>query len=133
MTPGTFVPRPPLLAGLLLSLWVLPFKNYPCHSDKLPGTLFETYDTTLSCVRLWLLGFRFFLLPVKGSFQLSITVPYFAIGLRTYLRLEVDAPQIPVKYPVNGTLVTMLAPSQLRLRDYHTLWYGFPADFGFPG
>ena len=95
--------------------------------------LFETYDTTHRCVRLSLLGFRFFSLPVKGSFQLSITVRYFAIGLKTYLRLEVDASRIPVKYPVNSTLVTMLAPSQLRLRGYHTLRRIFPDNFDFPG
>ena len=87
MTTGTFVPRASVicervrrahshftLARLLLSLWVLPFKNYPRHSDELPGTLFETYDTTHRRVRLWLLGFRFFALPVKGAFQRSITV-----------------------------------------------------------
>ena len=118
---------------MLLSLWVLPFKNYPCHSDELPGTLFETYDTTHRCIRLLLLGFRFFSLPVKGAFQRSLTVRYFAIGLKTYLRLEIDASQIPVKYPVNSTLVTMLAPSQLRLRGFHTLWRVFPDNFDFPG
>ena len=84
-------------------------------------------------VRLKLSGFRFFELPVKGSFQRSITVRYFAIGLKTYLRLEVDAPHIPVKYPVNGTLVTILAPPQLRLRGYHTVLRAFPGDFDFPG
>lgn len=30
----------------LLSLRVLPSKNYPCHINTLPGTLFETDDTT---------------------------------------------------------------------------------------
>ena len=49
-----------------------------------------------------LLGFRFFLLPVMGTFQRSITV-LFAIGLKLYLRLEVDASQIPIQYPVNNT------------------------------
>ena len=37
-----------------------------------------------------------------GTFQRSITV-LFAIGLKLYLRLEVDASQIPIQYPANGT------------------------------
>ena len=38
-----------------------------------------------------------------GSFQCSITV-LFAIGLKTYLRLEVDVPHIPASYSGDGTL-----------------------------
>ena len=37
-----------------------------------------------------------------GTFQRSITV-LFAIGLKLYLRLEVDASQISIQYPVNST------------------------------
>ena len=37
-----------------------------------------------------------------GTFQRSITV-LFAIGLKLYLRLEVNASQIPTQYPVSGT------------------------------
>ena len=37
-----------------------------------------------------------------GAFQRSITV-LFAIGLKLYLRLEVDASYIPIQYPVNST------------------------------
>ena len=37
-----------------------------------------------------------------GTFQRSITV-LFAIGLKLYLRLEVDASYIPIQYPVNST------------------------------
>ena len=56
--------------GLLLSL-----RLSSRHSDKLPGTLFETHVTTpKSSDTLWLLGFRVFELPVKGSFQLSLAV-----------------------------------------------------------
>ena len=36
-----------------------------------------------------------------GAFQRSITV-LFAIGLKLYLRLEVDASYIPTQYPVNS-------------------------------
>ena len=36
-----------------------------------------------------------------GTFQRSITV-LFAIGLKLYLRLEVDASYIPTQYPMNG-------------------------------
>ena len=31
---------------LLLSLRVLIVNDYSCHIDELPGTLFETHDTT---------------------------------------------------------------------------------------
>ena len=37
-----------------------------------------------------------------GTFQRSITV-LFAIGLKLYLRLEVDASRILIQYPVNNT------------------------------
>ena len=37
-----------------------------------------------------------------GTFQRSITV-LFAIGLKLYLRLEVDASYISIQYPVNST------------------------------
>ncbi len=37
-----------------------------------------------------------------GTFQRSITV-LFSIGLKLYLRLEVDASRIPTQYPMNGT------------------------------
>ena len=37
-----------------------------------------------------------------GAFQRSITV-LFAIGLKVYLRLEVDASYIPIQYPANST------------------------------
>ena len=37
-----------------------------------------------------------------GTFQRSITV-LFAIGLKLYLRLEIDASKIPIQYPVNST------------------------------
>ena len=37
-----------------------------------------------------------------GSFQCSITV-LFAIGLKTYLRLEVDVPYLPASYSGDGT------------------------------
>lgn len=50
-----------------------------------------------------LLDFRFFSLPVTGSFQRSLAV-LFAIGLNKYLGLEVDSPHIPASYPRDGTL-----------------------------
>ena len=37
-----------------------------------------------------------------GTFQRSITV-LFAIGLKLYLRLEVDTSLIPTQYPVSST------------------------------
>ncbi len=40
-----------------------------------------------------------------GTFQRSITV-LFAIGLKLYLRLEVDASYVLIQYPVNNTLDT---------------------------
>ena len=49
--------------------------TYSRHSDKLPGTLFKT-DVTFpkESNPPWLLDFRVFSHPVKGSFQLSLTV-----------------------------------------------------------
>ena len=41
-----------------------------------------------------------------GTFQRSITV-LFAIGLKEYLRLEVDASYIPIQYPVNSNQDTV--------------------------
>eukprot|EP00828_Plagiopyla_frontata_P020404 TRINITY_DN2609_c0_g1_i2.p1 TRINITY_DN2609_c0_g1~~TRINITY_DN2609_c0_g1_i2.p1 ORF type:complete len:295 (+),score=-66.29 TRINITY_DN2609_c0_g1_i2:100-984(+) len=75
VTLGTFIPSPWQTAGLLVSLRMLHYQNYPCHQDKLPGTLFKTHDRTpQGTVPLQLLGFRGFSHPVKGSFQLSLTV-----------------------------------------------------------
>ena len=76
VTHGKLIPSPLQAADFLLSLWIL--WNYPRHLDKLPGPLFETYVTTpKSRNMLYPLGFRFFLLPVKGSFQLSLMVLIF--------------------------------------------------------
>ena len=48
-------------AEFLLSLRVLVLNNYPCHIDKLPGTLFKTHDTTTNCsITLSLSGFKVF-------------------------------------------------------------------------
>jgi hypothetical protein len=73
VTYGTFIP---------LLLWTAEycfryeyFVNYSCHFDTLPGPLFETYDTTPKCcIILSPLGFRIFLLPFTGTFQLSLMV-----------------------------------------------------------
>lgn len=46
--------------------------------------------------------FQVFSLPVKGTFQRSLAVLY-AIGLWSYLRLEVDAPRLPVSFPRDST------------------------------
>ena len=78
-------------------------KDYPRYLHTLPGPLFETYDTTpKSRIILYPLGFRIFSLPVTGSFQLSFTV-LSAIGLKTYLRLEVNTSQLPAQYPMYST------------------------------
>ena len=62
-----------------------------------------------------------------SSFQLSFIVLY-AIGLKTYLRLEVGASQIHAQYPMYATLDTR-TPFAFFLRDYHPLWYHFPENF----
>lgn len=56
---------------------------------------------------------------------------YCAIGLKTYLVLEVDDSQVPARIPTHGTQETSRSPSGLRLRDCHTLWSVVPDKFGF--
>ena len=70
MTIGHFHTLSLVYCGFLLSL-----RFSSRHLNKLPGTLFETHVTTpKSSNTLWLLGFRVFELPIKGSFQLSFTL-----------------------------------------------------------
>lgn len=52
----------------------------------------------------------------------------FAIGLKTYLELEVDAFQIRAQFPMYTTQDTH-SPSGFPLRSYHPLWHSFPGDF----
>lgn len=107
-------------------------KDYPYHLNTLPGPLFKTDGTTSkSSASLLLLGFRFFELPVKGSFQRSITV-LFSIGLKFYLRLEVEC--LLSSCPVSSGQYSRTRSnlSKLNLRGYHTLWLFFPEELNFP-
>ena len=101
MTSRTLVRCLSQVAGILLSLRILFWIILATSINS--QVRYSKRTTQLTQCHLWLLGFRFLSLPVKGSFQLSIAVPYFAIGLKTYLRLEVDASHIPAQYPVNGS------------------------------
>ena len=58
-----------------------------------------------------------------GTFQRSITV-LCAIGLKLYLRLEVDASCIPIQYPMNSTQELIQIPLSY-LYEAITL-YGLP-------
>jgi hypothetical protein len=62
----------------------------------------------------------------------SFRSPYYcAIGLKTYLALEVGVSQISARYPTHGTQDEAPELSVLRLRGYHTLWRAFPGKFNF--
>jgi hypothetical protein len=74
---------------------------------------------------------------VSGSFHLPSEVLfsvrshyYCAIGLGTYLGLEVCTSQLPARYPTHGTQDTSSLASSVRLRDFHPLWSAIPGAFG---
>lgn len=91
-----------------LSLWMLPFKDYPRHINGLPSTLFNTDDTTLEVpYRTMAVRFQVLLTPYYGCFSTFPRSTGCAIGLTLYLRLEVDAPRIHAKYPIGATLDTV--------------------------
>jgi hypothetical protein len=114
----------------------------PCHGSKLPGPLFKTDAWTL-CPRAvkpasFLGGLmRLCNQLVSGSFHLPSEVLfsvrshyYCAIGLGTYLGLEVCTSQLPARYPTHGTQDTSSLASSVRLRDFHPLWSAIPGAFG---
>lgn len=57
----------------------------------------------------------------------------FAIGLGTYLELDVSATQLPTAKSGSGTQDTRNLPSHLSLRDYHPLWYRTSTGFRVDG
>jgi hypothetical protein len=62
----------------------------------------------------------------------SFRSPYYcAIGLKTYLALEVGVSQISARYPTHGTQDKAPALLVLRLRGYHTLRRAVPGNFNF--
>ena len=54
---------------------------------------------------------------------------YCAIGLESYLELEVYAPQIHARYPTHVTLDTQKSSTGLPLQGYHPLRRPVPGDF----
>lgn len=64
VTSSTFILRPLQAAGLSLSL-----RLSACHSDVLPGPLFETDGTTLSRTILSTAKFRGLFTPCQGIFS----------------------------------------------------------------
>ena len=78
--------------------------------------------------------------PVSGAFHpppgvlFTFRSRYWcAIGLRTYLALEADGPQLPTPYPRCGTREPGHHPPHLLLRGFHPLWRPIPGHFGFDG
>ena len=60
----------------------------------------------------------------------SFQSPYYcAIGLGTYLGLEVSASHIHARYPTHATRDPPNSLSDLPLRGYHPLRHHFPEDF----
>ena len=73
---------------------------------------------------------RTFDLPSRVLFSFHSRY-YCAIGLETYLGLEISVPRIHARYPTRATLDTQNLPLNLLVRDYHPLWYNVPVDFRF--
>ena len=78
--------------------------------------------------------------PVSGAFHpppgvlFTFRSRYWcAIGLRTYLALEADGPQLPTPYPRCGTRELGHHPSHLLLRGFHPLRRPIPGHFGSMG
>ena len=71
---------------------------------------------------------RSFDLPSRVLFSVHSRY-YCAIGLETFLGLEVSVPRIHARYPTRGTLDTQNLLLSLLLRDYHPLWCDVPVDF----
>jgi hypothetical protein len=71
---------------------------------------------------------RSFDLPSRVLFSFHSRY-YCAIGLETYLGLEVSVPRIHARYPTRGTLDTRNLLLSLLVRDYHPLWCNVPVDF----
>lgn len=77
---------------------------------------------------------------VSGSFHLPSGVLcnfrsryYCAIGLGSYLELEVPASHLPARYPTHGTRDPPNLPSDVPLRGYHPVPRSVPGDFGLVG
>ena len=72
-------------------------------------------------------SFRFFSHCSRSAFQLSLALLLRYRSCASYLDLEVDTPMF-MPLPRGTTL--LVRSFRLRLRDYHSLWCCFPADFG---
>ena len=111
MTPGAFTPRSSLLASLLLSL------RLPVVAVSLATQMHSLarYSKRTTQTRR---SVPFDVYEVSGSFntlsRVLFNVPsryLYAIGLETYLRLEVDDSQFPAPFPGSSTLDTFTACS----------------------
>ena len=102
VTSGTFRPVSSLPARSRVCYESL-FASYSRHRDTLPGTLFKEHDRTpQGPILLSLLDFRAFHAPSGVLFNFPSQYSS-AIGLNTYLVLEVNASQIPAPFPRSST------------------------------
>ena len=103
VTTGTFTPRPSLLADLSLSLRLpldelaLPRRCTPWH--VIPNVRHKHFCPCRSIT----LRFQALLTPCHGFFSTFPHGTYCAIGLETYLRLEVRDPRLPAPFPGSST------------------------------
>ena len=82
-------------------------------------------------ISLWLSGFKLFAPPVRGTFQLSVTL---LVHYRSRVIFRVGCLWHPIhaRYPTHTTLASSTT-TVLPLRDYHPLWCDVPVNFGFDG
>ncbi len=131
MTLGIFIPHPSLLAGCCFrsesdfSVFLSPLKctPWPVIRNVRYNSL-EQYHSIL-------IRFQGLFTPYYGFFSAFHHSTVFAIGLETYLRLEVDASQIPCQYPMAGTQDTCTSAKKI-LRDCHPLRFLIPEKFVLP-
>lgn len=72
---------------------------------------------------------------ISSAFQLLLRMLFnfpsrysYAIGLKTYLELEVIGPRLQTQYPMRPTHKLGNFPSGVCLRGYHALWRVVPDD-----
>ena|GEM_PF-3627907 len=105
VTKGTFIPLPsPCGCGISVSLGVRTVKPLPSPLRCTPWPVIrnERQNALAPCLNITI-RFPALLTPCYGFFSTFPHGTRFAIGLGTYLRLEVDASQIHATYPSDGT------------------------------
>ena len=120
----------------LIALLTLGFPSAPFLKNL---TLLHTYTrrTVLQKVRyrssneLYLLvntGFQVLFTPLPGSFSPFLHSTASLSVIRLYLGLGGGPPGFPANSSCSPVLWILTPASLFRVRDYHPLWFGFPAN-----